>query len=186
MQDSAFRPWRLGFALVLGAFAVPCLAGAQDPCDPPAAGSAAGIAFEEHAGARRESEMRVRSQGSNAPQIGFIDSPTTVCYQPDPAVDVCWINWYYLSVDANPNYMICMEATINVIGKVARYQGFFQTSMYAPYNMHDRGFRVACGAAGAGGDPNRGNAYAWTIRARDSANLAAANYGTVLCPPFAP
>lgn len=186
MQDSAFRPWRLGLALVLGAFAVPCLAGALDPCDPPAAGTAAGIPFEEHAGARRESEMRARSQGSNVPQISFIDSPTTVCYQPDPALDVCWINWYYLSVDANPNYMICMEATINVVGKVARYQGFFQTSMYAPYNMHDRGFRVACGAAGAGGDPNRGNAYAWTIRAKDSANLGSANYGTVLCPPFAP
>lgn len=82
--------------------------------------------------------------------------------------------------------MICMEVTINEVGKVARYQGFFQTSMYAPYNMHDRGFRVACGAPGAGGDPNRGNAYGFTIRAKDSANLGSANYGSILCPPYIP
>ena len=82
--------------------------------------------------------------------------------------------------------MICMEVTINDIGKVSRSQGFFQTSMYVPFGMHDRGFRVACGAPGAGGDPNRGFNYAWTIRAKDSANLGAANYGSISCPPFAP
>jgi len=122
----------------------------------------------------------------DAPQIGFIDSPTATCYQPDPAQDVCYVNWYYLAVDANPNYMIWMQAELNAIGKVARYHGFFQTSMYAPYNMHGQGFKVACGALGAGGDPELGNAYAYTIRARDSADLGAANYGTVYCPAFTP
>lgn len=126
--------------------------------------------------------------GSEAsqPNISFIDSPSTVCYQPDPAVDSCNINWYYMSVDANPNYMIAMTVTLNSIGNVARVAGFFQTSMYVPYNMLGDGFAVACGPLGAGGNPQLGNAYAWTIRARDSSNLKSANYGTVYCPAYEP
>ena len=118
--------------------------------------------------------------------IGFIDSPSATCYQPDPRQDACYINWYYFSVGASPNYMIKMEVMINQFGQVARTQGFFQTSMYVPYSMLGDGFKVTCGPLGAGGDPDWGNAYAYTIRARDSANLNAANYGTVYCPAFTP
>lgn len=127
--------------------------------------------------------------GENAPQspdIGFIDSPTAACYQPDPNTDTCYINWYYMSVSASPNYIITMTATLNDYGPVARYSGFFQTSMYVPYNMHDRGFKVSCGSLGDGGHPDLGQAYAWTIRARDSAGLKSANYGSVYCPAFQP
>jgi hypothetical protein len=120
------------------------------------------------------------------PLIGFIDSPTVSCYQPDPAQDTCYINWYYMSVSADPNYMITMTATINAIGTVARYHGFFQTGMYVPFSMNGQGFRVSCGELGSGGHPQLGNAYPWTIRARDSANLKSANYGTVYCPAFIP
>jgi len=125
----------------------------------------------------------------NAPQqpnISFIDSPSATCYQPDHTQNNCYISWYYLAVDANPNYMITMTATLNDFGPVAHTQGFFQTSMYIPYNMLGQGFKVACGSPGAGGDPQLGNAYAYTIRARDSAALGSANYGTVYCPPFTP
>jgi hypothetical protein len=55
-----------------------------------------------------------------------------------------------------------------------------------PYNMLGQGVKVSCGNAGAGGNPQLGNAYAYTIRARDSSNLGSANYGTVYCPPFTP
>jgi len=120
------------------------------------------------------------------PNIGFIDSPSSTCYQPDPAKDECFINWYYQSVDAAPNYMISMTVQLNAIGFVARTHGFFQTSMYVPYNMVPNGYKVACGALGAGGNPYWGNAYAWTIRARDSANLGSANYGTTYCPAYTP
>jgi hypothetical protein len=120
------------------------------------------------------------------PNIGFIDSPSATCYQPDPGRDECYISWYYLSVDASPNYMITMTAVLNNFGPVAHVQGFFQTSMYVPYNMLGKGIKVACGAPGAGGNPVLGNAYAYTIRARDSANLSSANYGTAYCPPFQP
>ena len=120
------------------------------------------------------------------PEIGFIDSPTAACYQPDASVDACYLNWYYMSVDANPNYMITMTVAVAPAGVVARMSGFFQTSMYAPYSMFGDGFKVSCGALGAGGDPQLGNAYSWTIRARDSANLGSANYGTAYCPAYIP
>ena len=58
--------------------------------------------------------------------------------------------------------------------------------MYVPYNMVPNGYKVACGALGAGGNPYWGNAYAWTLRARDSANLKSANYGTTYCPAYTP
>lgn len=120
------------------------------------------------------------------PNIGFIDSPTAACVQPDPSKNECFINWYYLSVDAYPNYMITMTVKINEIGQVARYQGFFQTNMYAPYNMNPQGYKVVCGEPGSGGIPNWGKSYGYTIRARDSAGLSSANYGTAVCPPYIP
>lgn len=123
---------------------------------------------------------------SQVPTIGFIDSPSPVCYQPDPSRDSCYINWYYMSVDAAPNYMIAMTATINTVGIVARTSGFFQTSMYVPYAMFGDGFEVSCGPKGSGGNPNLGMAYAWTLNARDSNNLKSANYGSTFCPAFIP
>jgi hypothetical protein len=125
-------------------------------------------------------------QAVDQPNIGFIESPSATCYQPDQAVDECKINWYYLAVDASPNYMITMTVQINAIGMVANVNGFFQQSMYIPNNLLGQGFKVACGALGAGGNPYLGNAYAYTIRARDSANLKSANYGTVYCPAYTP
>ena len=77
-----------------------------------------------------------------------------------------------------------MTVQLNDIGQVARYQGFFQTSMYAPYNMNPQGYKVACGSPGSGGDPDWGESYAYAIRARDSAGLKSANYGTAICPAY--
>ena len=121
-----------------------------------------------------------------APNIGFIESPSATCYQPDAGRNECYLTWYYLSVNASPNYMITMTLTLNDRGPVSHTQGFFQTSMYMPYNMLGNGFKVACGSLGAGGKPNLGNAYVYTIRARDSAGLSSANYGTTYCPAYTP
>ena len=123
---------------------------------------------------------------SNTPLISFIDSPTAACMQPDSIKNECFINWYFMSVSGDPNYIITMTVMINDIGFVSRYSGFFQTSMYVPYGMNQQGFKVACGSLGDGGNPNWGEAYAWTIKARDSAGLSAANYGTVYCPAYIP
>ncbi len=185
MHDSILLPRFRWFAFLLIVFALPSVAGAVDPCDPvPPFGLQ--IPFEEHQGARRESQMVTVPKDGEAPLISFIDSPSATCFQPDSTRDECWINWYYTSVDAGPNYMICMYTKFNATGKATRTQGFFQTSMYVPYNMYGKGFRVACGAPGSGGDPDLGMAYAYTIRAKDSAGLGSANYGTVSCPAYIP
>lgn len=140
---------------------------------------------ETQDGNQREVSAENQANAPAQPDIGFIDSPSAVCYQPDPGLDACWINWYYLSVSSSPNYMITMTVTLNP-RPVAHVQGFFQTSIYVPFNMLGDGFKVACGPLGAGGNPTLGNSYGYTIRARDSANLGSANYGTVYCPAFIP
>ena len=130
-------------AAVFGMFQV---AGGQtmQPADRPAA---AGV---EAQGENRREVSAPAGLSPDAPLISFIDSPTAACYKPDPAQNVCYINWYYMSVSASPNYVISMTATINAIGPVARYQGFFQTSMYVPYNMAGNGFRVPVRSPGRG------------------------------------
>lgn len=143
------------------------------------------VVREEQNGNVREGVALSAPASVEQPNISFIDSPSATCYQPDLAQDACYINWYYLSVNAAPNYMITMTVTLNP-KPVAHVQGFFQTSMYVPYNMLGQGFKVACGALGAGGNPTLGNAYAYTVRARDSVNLGSANYGTVYCPAYIP
>lgn len=155
----------------------------QEPVDPTGPTS---LRAETSGGNVREITVDPGIDAPEEPNIGFIDSPSATCYQPNPARDACYINWYYLSVSASPNYMITMTATLNDFGPVAHTQGFFQTSMYIPYNMLGDGVQVACGPLGAGGNPTLGNAYAYTIRARDSANLSSANYGTVYCPAYNP
>ena len=118
-----------------------------------------------------------------SPDISFIDSPTAVCELSTAYNGSCEITWYYLYASADPNYMITM--TVEIDGKArARYQGFFQTNMYVPSEM--LAFRVACGAPGSGGSPNWGMNHNYTIRARDSAGLGAANYGSVTCPADIP
>lgn len=142
---------------------------------------------EEIQGENRREIRGTAPEGAAGPaSIGFIDSPSATCYQPDPARDECYLSWYYMSVSASPDYMHTLSVTVNAIGTVVHTQGFFQTSMYIPYDMLGKGFKVACGAPGSGSQPTLGMSYAYTIRARDSNNLAAANYGTTHCPAFQP
>lgn len=167
--------------LVAAGFGVARLARGQEPAAP---GAPAVLSRETQGDNVREITAPALDGAPPKPSIGFIDSPSATCYQPDPAADACYINWYYLSVSASPSYMISMTVAINAIGMVARTGGFFQTSMYVPYAMFPEGFKVQCGALGAGGDPAFGAAYAWTIRARDSAGTSSANYGTTYCPAY--
>lgn len=126
--------------------------------------------------------------------IGFVDSPTASCRKIKG--NECAISWYYVSVNGAPNYITTMRIQLQLTpggpqDVVFSSQGFFQTSLYVPYDMIGE-FKVPCGKAGTSPDPlplpspaapvPYGNAYGWTIRARDSANLTSANYGIVYCP----
>ena len=161
-----YLPVLLGVLMVAALFGLFQVARGQGPVRPD--GSQV-LASETVGDATREILAPAGQTAPEAPNLSFIDSPTATCYLPDAAKDECYINWYYQSVSASPNYIITMTTAINQIGIVARGSGFFQTSMYIPYNMLGDGFKVACGALGSGGNPKLGAAYAYTIRARDSA-----------------
>jgi hypothetical protein len=127
--------------------------------------------------------QREREADPNAPAISFIDSPTATCYRPAAETsDACYIEWPYLYVTASASqYIISM--TLEIDGrKRAYYSGFFQTSMYAPGEMYLPGFKVSCGVPGSNPDPRLGKSYSYTIRARETGGLSAANYGSVTCP----
>ena len=125
--------------------------------------------------ARRE----IEPAGVESPAISFIDSPSASCYQPVASEDTCYITWSYLYVSAGTSqYVISM--TISIDNRLRAYHaGFFQTSMYVPGDFFGRGFRVSCGPRGANG---AGKTYAYTLRARETGGLSAANYGSVTCP----
>ena len=118
-----------------------------------------------------------------SPDISFIDSPTASCILPRRNTGECLMTWSYMYADASPNYMITMTVGIDDSQR-ARYHGFFQQSMYVPGEL--MAFQVQCGAPGSGGDPNLGLSHSYTLRARDSSGLGAANYGTVTCPAYTP
>ena len=134
------------------------------------------VITEEASGNRREIET---AHTSEQPAISFIESPSATCYQPDRSRNTCYIEWNYLYVTASTSqYIISMTVSIDN-RLVAYHSGFFQTSMYIPSDMVGRGFKVACGPRGANG---LGNSYAYTLRARETGGLGAANYGSVTCP----
>jgi hypothetical protein len=116
------------------------------------------------------------------PAISFIDSNTAACYRPEAETGVCYIEWSYLYVTAaSGQYVISM--TVAIDGNLRAYHsGFFQTWMYVPGDTYGKGFKVMCGAPGAGGNAALGNTYNYTIRARETGGLSSANYGSVTCP----
>jgi hypothetical protein len=118
----------------------------------------------------------------DTPDISFIDSPTATCYKPQQHKDACYIDWAYLYVTASSSqYIISM--TVSIDNRMRAYHsGFFQTYMYVPGEFASPGYRVPCGTLGSGGNPQLGKAYSYTIRARETGGLKAANYGTVYCP----
>lgn len=132
---------------------------------------------------RREKDRDPSAGGDpSAVDISFIDSPSATCYLPEPHTNTCYIQWSYLNVTASSSqYIISM--TVAISNQIrAYYSGFFQTSMYIPGDMQSPGFRVACGEPGSGGKADLGRMYPYTIRARETGGLKAANYGTVYCP----
>jgi hypothetical protein len=119
---------------------------------------------------------------AESPDISFIDSPTATCDKPEQHKDACYIDWGYLYVTASSSqYIISM--TVSIDNRLRAYHsGFFQTYMYVPADMVSPGFRVTCGPPGSGGNPKLGSAHSYTLRARETGGLGAANYGTVYCP----
>jgi len=111
--------------------------------------------------------LREAIGAGDSPTISFIENPSAACVNLVP--------------NTGPNYIITM--TVEIDGRQrASVNGFFQTYMYLSGDMFDPGFKVVCGPPGAGGKPELGYSHSYTIRARETGGLGAANYGSVYCP----
>jgi len=124
--------------------------------------------------------------GVEEPSIGPVEAATPYCFQPDPGLDACVINWASIHVEGTPASMGVMTATIDSIGVVARYHGFFQETMHVSHAMNGGGFQVPCGPPGAGGRAQLGHGYDWIIRAEDTHGTVSTSSGAIYCPPFTP
>ena len=145
-------------------------------------GSRARAAGLTQTGTGDQEPKRERQEDPAVPDISFIDSPTAQCIRPEQHTDACYIQWNYLAVAAtSPQNILTMTVTID--GRVrAHYSGFFQSSMFVPQQMHNPGFKVACGVPGASGNPGLGQVYSYVIQARETGGLQATNSGSVTCP----
>jgi len=112
------------------------------------------------------------------------------CFQPDPALDQCKINFRYIQVNDNQSsspYLTWL--TINILGK-NRFTAtaFFEGTISYSYNMDLDGFKVPCGLPNAGGAGTLyGNVYSVSIRPLDSSrNPMSTDIANVTCPAFSP
>ena len=112
------------------------------------------------------------------------------CYQPDPAVDKCSINFRFIQAADNQSSAPFMTwLTITISGN-KRYNAtaFFEGTITYSYDMVPDGLIVACGAPNAGGAGTQfGNVYGVTIQPLDSSrNPMATDIANVTCPAFNP
>ncbi len=112
------------------------------------------------------------------------------CYQPDPTVDQCSINFRFIQANDNQSsapYMTWLAITIS--GK-KRFNAtaFFEGTITYSYDMAPNGLMVPCGAPNAGGAGSQyGNVYGVTVQPLDSSrNPMSTDIANVTCPAFSP
>ena len=112
------------------------------------------------------------------------------CFQPDPALNQCSINFRYIQVNDNQSsapYLTWLA--INILGK-NRFTAtaFFEGTISYSYNMAPDGFKVPCGLPNAGGAGTLyGNVFSVSIQPLDSGrNPMSTDIANVTCPAFAP
>jgi hypothetical protein len=112
------------------------------------------------------------------------------CYQPDPAVDKCSINFRFVQATDNQSsapYMTWLAFTIS--GK-KRFNAtaFFEGTITYSYDMVPNGLQVPCGLPNAGGAGSQyGNVYGVTLQPLDSSrNPMSTDIANVTCPAFNP
>jgi hypothetical protein len=112
------------------------------------------------------------------------------CYQPDPAVDVCSINFRFVQASDNQTSAPFMTWLAFTISGKKRFNAtaFFEGTITYSYNMVPDGLKVPCGAPNAGGAGTQfGNVYGVTIQPLDSSrNPMSTDIANVTCPAFAP
>ena len=119
-----------------------------------------------------------------APATVTISALSPTCVRPVLNTGVCYVTWSYFSVTLSSSSEYVISLTVLIDDQVrANMAGFFQTSAYLPGDMFGPGFKVACGAPGAGGDPFFGANYRTLLLARGTGDSGSGRLGAeVSCP----
>jgi hypothetical protein len=112
------------------------------------------------------------------------------CYQPDPAVDQCAINFRFVQANDNQSYAPYMTWLAFTISGKKRYNAtaFFEGTITYSYDMVPNGLKVPCGPPNAGGAGYQyGYVYGVTVQPLDiSRNPMSTDIANVTCPAFSP
>ncbi len=112
------------------------------------------------------------------------------CYQPNPAVDQCYLNFRYIQVVDNQTTAPYLTWLTIVISNKTRYSAtaFFEGTIYYSYDMAPNGFQVPCGAPNAGNAGTQyGYVYSVTVTPLDSSrNSMSTDVANFTCPAYAP
>lgn len=116
------------------------------------------------------------------PDVASLSATMPTCMQPDPAENVCYLNWNNFFAQAvSGHYMRSITLTIDDRVR-AFYLGFFETYLYVDDLQHTPGLKVPCGGFGTGGNPSVGAVHTFSIRAEDTGGYVSTLYGSVACP----
>ncbi|MGA9333033.1 MAG: hypothetical protein WBV39_02030, partial [Rudaea sp.] len=112
------------------------------------------------------------------------------CYQPDPQLDQCSINFRFMQATDNQSsapYMTFLAVTIS--GK-KRFSAtaFFEGTITYTYDMVPAGLKVPCGSPNAGGAGTAyGNVYGVTVQPLDSnRSPMSTDIANATCPAYSP
>jgi hypothetical protein len=143
---------------------------------------------QDQQGPQTGSAGQIGASSPNALTSFYLSNP--YCYQPDPALDQCVINFRFIQATDNqitPPYMTWLAIKI---GGKTRFDAtaFFEGAITYSYDMNPAGFKVACGAPNAGGaGATFGNVYSVMVTPQDSGrNVMSTDIANVTCPAFAP
>jgi len=118
----------------------------------------------------------------------YISNP--YCYQADPEVDQCAINFRFIQATDNQSsapYMTWLAVTITGKKRLS-LTAFFEGTITYTYDMAPAGMKVPCGAPNAGGAGTQyGNVYGVTVQPLDSSrNPMSTDIANVTCPAYSP
>jgi hypothetical protein len=131
------------------------------------------------------------SQESSSPDaLTSFTISNPYCFQPNPAVDACSINFRFIQATDNqssPPYMTWLTITISQKTRFSA-TAFFEGTISYSYDMMPNGMTVPCGAPNAGGAGDKyGFVYGVTVQPLDSSrNPMSTDIANATCPAFAP
>lgn len=112
------------------------------------------------------------------------------CYQADPQLDQCAINFRFVQATDNQStapFMTWLAVTITGKKRLS-LTAFFEGTITYTYDMAPAGLKVPCGAPNAGGAGTQyGNVYGVTVQPLDSSrNPMSTDIANVTCPAYSP